>query len=83
MSEEQVEQAALACFITQDRVCGPDCMAFLPQAPKGETYLGQQWPHCLVLVSIEKGARHLTIIAGEALKSAAQAARSASAPKAG
>jgi hypothetical protein len=73
----------LGCFIAQDRICGPDCMAFLPQAPTGPTYLGEQWPHCMVLVSLEKGARHLTIIAGEALKSAANAIRNAPAPKVG
>jgi len=83
LSDEKEPASGLACFIAQDRVCGPDCMAFLPQAPTGATYLGQQWAHCLVLVSVEKGARHLTILAGEATKASAVSVRTAAAPKVG
>jgi len=55
-------------------------MAFLAQSPVGATYVGQQWAHCLLLVSAEKTSRHLTIIAGETSKAAAAEQRKAPAP---
>ena len=52
-----------ACYQDQYRVCGPDCMAYLAQVPAGTTYTGEQWAHCLVLVTQERSARHLVVIA--------------------
>lgn len=52
-----------ACFINQDRVCGPDCMAFLTVPPTGNAYQGENWAHCMVLVNLDRTGRHLTILA--------------------
>lgn len=52
-----------ACFLNQDRVCGADCMAFLPTAPQGVAYIGQQWAHCLLLVNAERTGKHLIVLA--------------------
>ena len=53
----------LFCFIDQSRPCGPDCMSFIthPRTPNKE--LSQQQQNCVLLSSIERGSRHLTIIA--------------------
>jgi hypothetical protein len=54
-----------ACFQDQYRVCGPDCMAFLPKPPEGTEYLGEQWAHCLLLVNAQRVGKHSVIIANE------------------
>lgn len=51
-----------SCYRDQLRVCGPDCMAFLPQAPEGDTYKGEQWAHCQLLVNNDRMGRHLVIL---------------------
>ncbi len=55
--------SGLVCFISQDRDCGPACMAYLAQPPPGEQYKGEQWAHCLLLVNAERAGRHLVILA--------------------
>lgn len=55
--------SGLACFMNQDRVCGSDCMAFLPQVPDGSQYIGEQWAHCHLLVNADRAGRHLVILA--------------------
>lgn len=54
--------AGLGCFIAQERICGPDCMAYLLQAPSGQQYQGEQWAHCLLLVNAERAGKHLVIV---------------------
>jgi hypothetical protein len=50
------------CYRDPIRVCGPDCMAYLPQVPEGETYKGEQWAQCMVLVNQDRLARHAVIL---------------------
>lgn len=59
------------CYKDQFRICGPDCMAFLPQVPGGAMYVGEQWAHCLLLVSHERSSRHLVVLADTLTKYAA------------
>lgn len=58
----QTEPSGLCCFLQQERVCGADCMAFLPQPPQGVHYQGEQWAHCQLLVNADRVGRHLVII---------------------
>lgn len=51
-----------ACFFNQDRVCGPDCMAYLSSPPSGKAYVGENWSHCHLLVNIDRTGRHLALI---------------------
>lgn len=60
-----------ACYRDQCRICGPDCMAFLPQVPEGPVYVGEQWAHCLILVNQERTGRHLVVLADTLTKYAA------------
>jgi len=55
----------LACFLDQERLCGPDCMAFLPEGerPTDGEYTGRQWSGCLLLVNAHRSGKHLTILA--------------------
>lgn len=62
----------LACFISQQRVCGPDCMAFLPQPPEGPAYIGEQWAHCMVLVNTDRVGRHLVVLTDVVSKAASR-----------
>jgi|SRR5690606_10009318 len=55
-----------ACFFSQDRICGSDCMAYLPTPPQGQAYLGEQWAHCHVLVNVDRVGRHLVVLASTA-----------------
>jgi hypothetical protein len=41
-------------------------MAYSTAVPEGQTYIGEQWPHCLVLLNLERGSRHLAILAQQA-----------------
>ncbi len=79
--------STLACFMDQGRVCGPDCMAYLPQAPGEPDYQGENWAHCHLLINAHRGGKHLVIIAGAASKiaglqrqAAAEAVRTQKAP---
>lgn len=56
------------CYRDQARVCGPDCMAYLPQKPEGRAYIGEQWAHCHVLVNMDRQGRHLVVLADAASK---------------
>lgn len=54
----------LCCFLTADRVCGPDCMAFVTNPTASQkSELSEQQQHCSLLVSAERVGRHLPIIA--------------------
>jgi len=81
--EVNPKEGGLSCFISQDRVCGPDCMAFLPQVPEGKDFLGEQWAHCMLLVNAHRTGKHLVIIASEQSKTNAEARRSKPAPGGG
>lgn len=81
------QNSGLACFMNQDRICGADCMAFLPQVPEGDTYKGEQWAHCHLLVNADRAGRHLIIlasvgsrIASVQVKASAEAVRSQKPP---
>ena len=78
-----------ACFLAQDRICGPDCMAYLPQVPEGPAYVGEQWAHCLLLVNAERAGKHLVVLASivtrgvsKYTQSQAEQVRNQTAPKA-
>jgi hypothetical protein len=60
------ETKGAACFLAQDRICGPDCMAYLPQVPEGPAYIGEQWAHCMLLVNAERAGKHLVVLASVA-----------------
>jgi hypothetical protein len=53
----------LMCFKDQHRPCSAECMAFLTTPPPDREYIGQQWAHCLELVTGHRKAKHLVIIA--------------------
>ena len=57
------EESRSACFINQERICGPDCMAYLTAAPEGKAYMGENWAHCMILINLDRTGRHLTILA--------------------
>jgi hypothetical protein len=85
MPTERAERAEpttghLSCFLNQDRICGADCMAHLPQAPEGPSYLGENWAHCLLLVDAERVGKHLVILVDLHKKVQANAQRSQKPP---
>lgn len=53
-------ESGLMCFLSPERECGPECMAFTPQ-PADVAALAPQQRHCIVLVSGERLARHAAI----------------------
>lgn len=70
----------LMCYRAFERVCGPDCMAFLVSPPKD--YVGQPWARCLEMVNSHRQAKHINIIAIELIKlNAREAARDADAKR--
>lgn len=60
---EAVPEAKGACFISQDRVCSADCMAYLQKPPAGVDYIGEQWARCHLLVNMHRGGKHLVVLA--------------------
>lgn len=58
------------CFIDQDRMCGPACMAFVTY-PKvsSATELSKSQTHCALLISADRIGRNTTIIASILSKS--------------
>jgi hypothetical protein len=61
MSDLDDEPAGgLACFISDERVCGPSCMAFMT-TPADVPAFSPQQRHCVVLVSAERVARHVVV----------------------
>lgn len=57
------KSTGLQCYRDQHRPCSAECMAFLTDTPADKEYLGQQWAHCLELVTGHRKAKHLVIIA--------------------
>jgi len=78
--EPSESKPSLACYRDQPRVCGPDCMAHLPQVPDGPAYQGENWAHCLLLVNSERVGKHLIILADLLKKAQANAARNQQPP---
>jgi hypothetical protein len=68
MPAEAPLDGRLLCFITPDRVCGPDCMAYVTNKPSQSDYKDQAWPHCLVLLNLHRTGKHLVILAETASK---------------
>lgn len=64
--EVKKADSGLLCYRDKDRFCGADCMAYLTEPPPEADYKGQSWAHCHLLVAEFRGAKHLTILAGEA-----------------
>ena len=65
-----------ACFKDQQRICGPDCMAYLTHPPTSPYYEGEMWAHCHVLVNHDRIGRHLVIVANTLGRLGSQSARS-------
>ena len=57
------EPKGLACFLDQGRICSADCMSYLTTVPEGKHYIGEHWPRCHVLVNMDRGGRHLVVLA--------------------
>jgi hypothetical protein len=60
--DEKPMESKLFCFIDNIRVCGPDCMSYLPQVPDGRFYVGESWAHCKLLVTADQVGRHIIVI---------------------
>lgn len=85
-TEAEPPSTGAACFLDQARICGADCMAFLPQKPEGTAFIGAQWAHCHLLVNADRGGRHLVVLADVGAKLVAiarQKEREAKAPGVG
>lgn len=65
MSDEEKETSGLTCFLSENRPCGADCMAYLNPVPAGKDFQGQQFAHCLLLVNIQRVGKHAVIIAND------------------
>ena len=64
--EEEVDtgiQDAVDCFRDRGRICGPDCVAWVTYPSQDKGRLSSTQRHCLELSSLERSARHTTIIA--------------------
>lgn len=72
---ESVRKPGLGCFIDQARLCGVDCMAYLPQVPDQKAYLGETWAHCLLLLNADRIGRHLVVLVDIAKSTAARSAQ--------
>jgi hypothetical protein len=60
---DDVDPEGPACFLNQERICGPDCIAYLSRPPEGTAYLGEQWARCHLLVNADRAGRHLVVLA--------------------
>lgn len=56
------EKTGLYCFITSDRACGAECMAYAAPPP-GQDYKDQQWANCKILTSLHQASKHVALIA--------------------
>lgn len=80
-SPNMTERMGPSCFLNQERVCGPDCMAYLTKPPEGPAYMGEQWAQCHLLVNADRTGRHLSIITTLVRNQQADAIRAQAAPK--
>jgi hypothetical protein len=56
------EKNELYCFLTRDRVCGADCMAYQTM-PDVNQHLDGDQPHCLLVNSAERMGRGISVLA--------------------
>lgn len=61
-------ETGLFCWRDKERACGAECMAFLPQVPPSNDYIGQQWAHCMLLVAEHRKGKHLVILSEDVHK---------------
>lgn len=54
----------LGCFLDRSRVCGPDCMAYVPPIEKPESvdYIGKEWAKCHLLINVHRTGKHISIL---------------------
>ncbi len=65
-SEEEVDSSIkeqVDCFRDRNRICGPDCVAWVTHPPEDKGRLTFTQRHCLELSCLERSARHTTILA--------------------
>lgn len=55
--DDDHEKNGLLCFMGDERVCGPDCMAYTTM-PSESPYLNEQQKHCMFIVSAERLGRY-------------------------
>lgn len=51
------------CFLDSGRPCTAECVAYLPVAPEGSDYAGQQFARCTLLVNLHKLGKHHVALA--------------------
>jgi hypothetical protein len=56
------EPEGLICFLSNDRPCAADCMAYITR-PDGPDYQDQQWANCMLLVNAHRAGKHLVVLA--------------------
>ena len=58
-------EGSTCCFLNSERVCGPDCIAFIPQIekPTHSDFIGKEWSKCHILINLHRGGKHLVILA--------------------
>jgi hypothetical protein len=71
---EEEKEPGLFCFLSAERECGPDCMAFKREAPEGIDYRTpdgepRQWAQCMLLVHAHKLSKHVVALAVKAEES--------------
>ncbi len=61
--EHEVQPGTLFCFLSENRPCNSDCVAYLTMRPQGDDYAEQGWSQCAVLVNTHRAGKHLTVLA--------------------
>lgn len=68
--EEQSEMVGLYCFLSEERMCGAECMAFTTYPKKADSSeLSNQQAHCVLLNNADRLGRNVTIAASVLAKS--------------
>lgn len=72
--EEEEKETGLFCFLSAERGCGVDCMAFKREVPEGPDYRTpdgepRQWSQCMLLVHAHKLSKHVVALAIKAEES--------------
>jgi hypothetical protein len=64
MSDEAPVIERVYCFLDRERVCGPECMAFLTHPRQSNSSeLSDLQAHCTLLTGMDRLGRNITIIA--------------------
>lgn len=66
--ETAEKEPGLFCFLSAERECGADCMAFQRDVPAGPDYRTpdeepRQWAQCMLLVHSHKLSKHVVALA--------------------